>query len=354
MQIEKVVELIKNTDEKCPIKMAYKSNHRYYSDFMSVLRRFKDVLSDKEFNELVSKFQFDKAYERHKYFEIVSEIIILDFVLRNYNQEKKFKYEPKYNGGYNPECSFINKSKTINIEVKCPNLEKRLNSEDKDKMKIFLQDRLPNFKEIENDAINKCNPQIEDRNNSGVEVRKRLDNALKSYLIHSQKKFPSSGDTYFNILAISLRTVSDLDEWYSYIFGNEGVFTDNSFVSENYENVDAILLTRSIYKHLEWDRYDDVDIWNLEDEINILLLNPKKENSEIGEYYKQYGIDMFGESTRKFLSFQRNKDILLREKLRKSNLNNCYIEDLGKYIEELIGITYKIDESNIITEFINS
>ncbi len=63
---------------------------------------------------------------------------------------------------------------------------------------------------------------------------------------------------------------------------------------------------------------------------------------------------MFGESTRKFLSFQRNKDILLREKLRKSNLNNCYIEDLGKYIEELIGITYKIDESNIITEFINS
>lgn len=68
--------------------MAYKSNHRYYSDFMSVLRRFKDVLSDKEFNELVSKFQFDKAYERHKYFEIVSEIIILDFVLRNYNQEK--------------------------------------------------------------------------------------------------------------------------------------------------------------------------------------------------------------------------------------------------------------------------
>ena len=56
---------------------------------------------------------------------------------------------------------------------------------------------------------------------------------------------------------------------------------------------------------------------------------------------------MFGESTRKFLSFQRNKDILLREKLRKSNLNNCYIE-------ELIGITYKIDESNIITEFINS
>ena len=69
--------------------------------------------------------------------------------------------------------------------------------------------------------------------------------------------------------------------------GNEGVFTDNSFVSENYENVDAILLTRSIYKHLEWDRYDDVDIWNLEDEINILLLNPKKENSEIGEYYKQ-------------------------------------------------------------------
>lgn len=97
-----------------------------------------------------------------------------------------------------------------------------------------------------------------------------------------------------------------------------------------------------------------MDIWNLEDEINILLLNPKKENSEIGEYYKQYGIDMFGESTRKFLSFQRNKDILLREKLRKSNLNNCYIEDLGKYIEELIGITYKIDESNIITEFINS
>ena len=40
-----------------------------------------------------------------------------------------------------------------------------------------------------------------------------------------------------------------------------------------------------------------MDIWNLEDEINILLLNPKKENSEIGEYYKQYGIDPSSLST---------------------------------------------------------
>ena len=80
-------------------------------------------------------------------------------------------------------------------------------------------------------------------------MEKRLDNKLKDYIISASNKFPTDSNNYFNILVVSLDIIADLDEWYSYIFGEGGVFTDGSFVSEDYNNVDAILLTTAEAGH---------------------------------------------------------------------------------------------------------
>ena len=45
--------------------------------------------------------------------------------------------------------------------MKCPNLEKRLNSQDEDALKIFCEDRILDFKEVIDDLTNIIYPQIQ-------------------------------------------------------------------------------------------------------------------------------------------------------------------------------------------------
>lgn len=61
------------------------------------------------------------------YLQCMCELTVLYYVMRNYGCGQ-FKYEPKYNGRYNPECAFGYKQMTINIEVKCPNMKKEWKS----------------------------------------------------------------------------------------------------------------------------------------------------------------------------------------------------------------------------------
>lgn len=345
MKIENVIEFIEKADDNYPIKIAYKKKHRYYDDFISVLKKFEEIFSNKQFKELVSKFQFNKPFNQQRYLETVSEITILYYVLRHYNENSKFIYEPTYNGGYNPECSFVYINRTVNLEVKCPNLEKRLKSESRKTLKLFPAERIPNYKDIINELSGIIENRVQKDNYSGVEEETRLDNKLKDFLVHSQKKFPSSDDSNFNVLAISLDIISDLDEWYSYIFGNNGVFTNNSFVNQDYDNVDAILLTTPSCGHIRWEMYDKINVWNLEETINILLLNPNKEYSETGKYYIKYGISMFGHLTEEFMIFQ--------QKLDEESNNKWKDIDDNELMSQLRYLEYKIIDLQIITEFID-
>lgn len=170
--MKKLSELIEKTDDKNPIKEAYKKKHRYYDDFISLMKRFESVLSKKEYKELVSKFQFEKEFNQQQYLQVVSEITILDYILRHYNSESKFIYEPKYNGGYNPECSFIHEDKTINVEVKCPNLEKRLECESRRILKIFPAERIENHSEVINTLVDMIIPNLEESEYEGIEEKK--------------------------------------------------------------------------------------------------------------------------------------------------------------------------------------
>lgn len=140
-----------------------------------------------------------------------------------------------------------------------------------------------------------------------VEELMRLDNKLKDYLLHSQKKFPK-GQQYFNILVIALEIASDLDEWYSYILGENGVFTDRTFIDDDYSNVDAILLCTPVYGIKGWENFGKTNVWKLEETVNILLLDPRKEQESKGYFYFEKGIDIFGTLSRAFLSYQNELD----------------------------------------------
>lgn len=220
------------------------------------MNTFNRILSDKQIKELIDdKIQLESRYNQNYYLQAVSEISILYYILRKYNN--KFLYEPKYNGKKNPECCFDYNGKTINIEVKCHDLTKRIECEEHNTLKIVMPKRIPDYKNVINEVKEIIKPNLNNSNYSDVEELSRLDNKLKDFLVSASEKFPKPDNTNLNILVVSLDTIDDLDEWYLYIFGNGGVFTNNSFVLlERYENVDAILLTTVMCGHIRYGMLD--------------------------------------------------------------------------------------------------
>ncbi len=306
MKIEEYFEKkLKNADDKHPLKISCKVNDKYYKDFIELLEDFNNHLKDKEMIELIDKLQLKSDFNQPKYLQFVSEITILYYILCKHNCD--FKYEPTYNGKKNPECSFRYRDKTINIEVKCPDLSSKIESDMNKNMKISFQGRVPSecyseAKEGMNYIINTSNLEGSDYN--GFEIEKRLDNKLKDYIISASEKFPKDENGYFNILAISLNTPGDLDDWYSYILGYGGVFTNESFVDENYDNVDAILLTNIQSGHIRWKEDNGKDLWNLEKYINLIFLNPQK--AKDNKFYYEYATSIFGDMTEKFNAYVKS------------------------------------------------
>ena len=309
IKLRNIVEILenklKNTDKNNLLKIGFEKDLKYYKDFVELIEIFDKNLSHKQMEDLLdNKLLLNKKFNGPHYLQSVSEIILIYYVLRKYND--KFEYEPKYNGKKNPECAFSYNDTLINIEVKCPDLTSSINSEKSNTLKVYLPERIPNHNEIVNDIksiITDTNKEIK------LEEKKRSDNKLKDYLVSASNKFPNKKEKNFNILVISLDIISDLDEWYMYIFGQDGVFTNNSFIpKKEYENVDAILITNFMNAHRDICAYNKTNVWKMEEYINLLFLDPNKQNTEKGEFYAKYGIDMFGSITPMFLIFQKKLD----------------------------------------------
>lgn len=336
-----IINLINNTSDNHPLKQAYLNKHRYYTDFIEAMAVLEENLTKKEYRNLLKKFQFDKEYDNQKYLQIVSELNVLYYVLRFHNNS--FRYEPKYNNGYNPECSFEFKNININIEVKCPNMEKRIASEERNTLKIFSAERVPDHKLMVNEISKLIEPNVERSGYIGVEETFRMDNKLKDFLKGAQDKFPVSTDLNFNVLIISLEIIPDMDEWYSYIFGETGVYTQNSFVEENYENVDAILLTIPVDGHARWCHYGEINVWKLEETISLLFLNPDRQHTGTGRFYYSDGIELFGNFTGEFVfNFLQKLDEQAEEKW----------ESVTGADLELKYFDFKLKELHIVSEFV--
>lgn len=315
---ESLIAIIKNGNDGFSLTKAYKLGNRYYSDFIEMMNYFSDNLSNDDYRSIENKVISVSSSDEQTYLQCMCELTVLYYVMRNYGNEY-FKYEPKYNGGYNPECAFCYKQKIINIEVKCPNMIKRMEVESHDTLKIFSAERIPEHDDVINELKSIIAVNIEKSEYTGIEEIPRMDNKLKDYLEHSQKKFPL-GDDYFNILVITLEIVKDLDEWYSYLLGDNGVFTHNSFINSNYDKVDAVLLSTPVCGHRAWQNYKSINVWHLEETISLLILDPRKEHTDKGKFYFDSGMKMFGPLTKEFLIFQTelDKDTEIEMKLPSS------------------------------------
>src|SRR5699024_9389359 len=124
---------------------------------------------------------------------------------------------------------------------------KRIKQENSEGVKIFAAERFPN----KDDCV-QIQKFIESNIADGhhIQTIDRMDNKLKDYLISAHNKFQVSDFMNFNILVIAVDIIQDMDEWYSYLFGENGVFTEESFIKDDYSNVDAVLLTNVQHGHM--------------------------------------------------------------------------------------------------------
>lgn len=334
---DSIIRIITTGNEGFPLTDAYKANHRYYNDFINMMNYFSENLSERAYKDIEKKFLTGSMAGGQVYLQTVSELTVLYYILRNYSIQ--FEYEPKYNGNYNPECSFFLADKIINVEVKCPDMVKRMNIEQHTTLKLVLSERIPDFENVVGDLKKIIEPILPNTQYTGLEVIPRMDNKLKDFLESSQKKFPA-GNEYFNILVITLDILPDVDEWYNYIFDNNGVFTDKSYIESNYNNVDSILLTTPVCGHRNWSNHTAENIWELEQTLSLLLLDPRKEHTDKGKFYITKGISIFGNHTYDFFKYLQFLD----------STGEVSTSDVGfheKYHH------FKLNELSIVSNYIN-
>lgn len=340
-----ILNIVENSKVMHPIIVAGVNGSSYWDDFLQVIEDYKKVLSAQEFNHFLDKSQLDCKIGLNQYLQFSSEVTVVDYIIRNY---KEFKNEPKYNGNKNPECSFVYGGRTINIEVKCPDFTKRIKQENLDGVKLYAAERSSN-KDDYDQLVEYLEANIEGDHH--IQTIDRMDNKLKDYLISAHQKFPVSDVLNFNILVIALDIIPDMDEWYSYLVGENGVFTDRTYIKEDYSNVDAVLLTNVQDGHMGHDVYLNTNCWQLENYISLLILDPRKVGvNELGKYYADEAVSLFGGLTCSFLSFQYKLD-------QNNDIRNCQIneinldENLKRYLFYPYYIKDKIIDFQIISKW---
>ena len=343
---EDVIALIEDSRVLHLLAKAGQNDSRYWRDFLELITDFRKNLDEKEFKNFLIKSQLNQVITLAQYLQFASETTVVDYVMRKY---KGFRSEPQYGKKKNPECSFEYEGRTVNVEVKCPDYSKRKLEEQVEAIKVFAAERFPQ-KEMLDESI-----QVIEQNIDGnIMIISRMDNKLKDYLISAHDKFPSSGRNYFNILVICLDIISDMDEWYSYVFGNEGVFSEQSYVKENYENVDAIMLTNIVHGHTGDPECDKYNCWNLENYVSLLFLNPMKEkDKDLADYYFKHAITLFGNNSMDFLRYQCELDLKNNER-EKWLVSQGIMGDKLTQIQKMYYSEDKIIGLKIISEWCKS
>lgn len=343
-----IISVVENSKVMHPVVNAATKGNRYWKDFYEVNEDYKKVLNYKDYEGFLSKSKLDCKISMAEYLQFASEVTVVDYIIRNYSD---FINEPKYNKDKNPECSFTYKGRTINVEVKCPDLAKRVKQENSEGIKVFAAERFPD----KNDYI-EAKKVIETniRDDQSVNSIDRLDNKMKDYLISAHQKFPVSSSSNFNILVIALDIIQDMDEWYSYLFGDYGAFTDRTYITDDYSNVDAVMLTNVQHGHMADDVDLNINCWHLENYVSLLFLNPQKEKCNgLGKYYQNEALNLFGGLTRNFLFFQCDLD--QNNDVREKTIKGLHLDENQKKILASTFYTEdKITELQIISEWVKT
>lgn len=264
-----------------------KENSSYYNGLLDALSTLDSALTNKQKRSLYDALQFSgKKFDEARYLQAAGETVIASFLASHFPET--FVYEPKLNPPKDVDCGFSENGKSYNIEVKCPDFSIANDIEAANAFKIGSFGRLVDYDEV----VGKMQEAFDPKTNPAVDPNKPLikqqhmDNKLKDYLLSAHSKFKDkTGPDELNVLAVCGSHWMDIQKWFFYMYGLQGLFTNESFYPfEEYKNVDVVLLTNLYHRHHEYWNKDKIENhWDFTKSFNLIFSNPlrRQDKAEI-------------------------------------------------------------------------
>lgn len=260
------------------LRIAKEENSSYWQEFLIAIKNLKELLSAKDYKKLCSeKLLFNqKVFDEKKFIQGACEVAVANY----FRKKKDFKLEVHVNPDNNSDvdCQFKSKEFTYNIEVKCASYDAKEVANNTNDFKYQTWGRIENREELYSLISEEIDAGLLNNGKTlmnHVEL-KNMDNNLKSFLESANKKFSNtSSEQEINVLLIGCDDIYDIQNWVGYLISAKGLFTSDSFHNtQEYANVDLVLLTNLYYKHKDFKNKNIDNSWNLDCTFNIYFGNP--------------------------------------------------------------------------------
>jgi len=198
-----------------------------------------------------------------------------------------FKVEAKINpiNDKDVDCQFIDGKFKYNIEVKCSDFVSKETIDNQDAFKYGTIGRLPDRGK---EAIETISSALDEGlTKKGEQTKphlesKNMDNNLKDFLELAHEKFdPTPKENEINVLLIGCDDERDMQNWFNYLWAEQGLFTEQSFANkDNYKNVDLVVFTNLYFKHNKYFNKELQNFWSLEKSFNLIFGNPYRHSQK--------------------------------------------------------------------------
>lgn len=183
-----------------------------------------------------------------------------------------FIYEEKVNPPKDVDCTVRVGGYKYNLEVKCADFTKKEAVDESEGFKIGALGRLSDYAEVVADL-----QKLFLLDGHPLSAQRHMDNNLKDFLISAHGKFsPGTSEDELNVLVVGCDDAMDMQKWHSYLYGVQGLFTDESYADKStYSRVDLVLLTNLYHRHKNPASKDKLTgHWKLSDAFCLLCANP--------------------------------------------------------------------------------
>ncbi|MDQ2190365.1 hypothetical protein [Vibrio sp. A14(2019)] len=247
-----------------------KLSREYREILYSCLEILDGYATPTQIRKLKKDLQLEEStFNETKFLQAACETSVAASIASSFPQT--FVYEPKLNPPSDVDCSFSYNGFKFNIEVKCPDFSKAHAQKERNAFNIGSFGRIPEFK----DTAEMLSNMFESMGNA-FEVQPHMDNKLKDYLLSAQKKFSNeTNPKELNVLLVCCDTAMDMQKWFHYMYGMQGLFTRDSFHNPlEYDRVDAVILTNLYHRHYSYKyKLKIKDHWSLGKAFNLIFKN---------------------------------------------------------------------------------
>lgn len=338
-------------DKSHYLYIAKNVNNNYYQDFLNTANAIRKILTEKDFLKWLEEKMLltDIPFNEKKFIQYAVEASAARYFIEKDDSKVSLEKKINPNNKKDVDIQYVDGEYTYNIEIKCPTFDNKEKSENVKNIKIDIWGRLPDRGE---EASNLLATHI----GKDISKIKKMDCNLKDYLVNAHSKFnPDASDNELNVLLVGCDDIEDIQRWYGYMFADNGLLTKESFEpQENYNNVDAIVVTDRYYRHRNYSNSKIIEAWSFENGLSLVFLNPFRKNK------KKNAMDSFLKcfhnyttQFQKYTTEKKMSDIwyvlqsriiphFVMDNLKKDSSLNIYIENIEKNIAENLKILSRV------------